>query len=196
MTIRKLFKDRVLTISNVISLSRGIIAPVVAYLFYVENRFKENPLLEYAIVTLIVYIILSDFFDGFLARHLKQETALGRFLDPIADKITLIFVGSALCYYRSLPLWFLVFMIARDIITISCATFLFSRKDIEVKPNLLGKSCVAIIALSGILYAAEINWEMNGIPVKLLCIVITTFLCTTSSVWYASLWIFRYETRK
>jgi CDP-diacylglycerol---glycerol-3-phosphate 3-phosphatidyltransferase len=195
MAIKELFKHRVLTISNILSLSRVFVAPAVAYLFYREHLNRGNHLLTYSIVILLIYIILSDFFDGFLARHLNQETVLGRFLDPISDKIALLFVGSALCFYRDFPVWFLVFMIVRDIITISCAMYLYSKKGIEVKPNLLGKSCVAIIALSGMFYAAEINWMACGTSVKLLVLVATTILCVSSSAWYASVWLFKGGTR-
>lgn len=65
-------------------------------------------------LVLFICAALSDFLDGFLARTLKQESPLGAYLDPIADKVLLISTFIALSYQGKIPLWLTGLMIARD----------------------------------------------------------------------------------
>ncbi len=64
------------------TLSRIALLPVGLY-FYLENQ-------ETLSFFILLYCLLSDFFDGYLARKLGQETNLGALLDPIADKLLTI----------------------------------------------------------------------------------------------------------
>ena len=70
------------SIPNLLTLSRIIlIAPLVG-LFYLDN-----PVGYWVAFGIYVFACITDFFDGYIARHLNQLSKLGRFLDPIADKL-------------------------------------------------------------------------------------------------------------
>ena len=67
-------------------------------------------------VALAVFVIASvtDFFDGYIARHYNQVTTFGAFLDPLADKVL---VFSALIWFVSaglVPAWAVVIVVARE----------------------------------------------------------------------------------
>ena len=68
------------TIPNLLSVIRILLIPVFAVLFYKEEY-------GWAILTLVLSG-LSDFFDGKIARKFNQISALGKMLDPVADKLT------------------------------------------------------------------------------------------------------------
>ena len=85
--MKGLFKG-CLTVPNLLSLIRIILVPVFAVLFYQGH------------VLWAVFVLflsgLSDFFDGKIARRFHQVSALGKVLDPVADKITQITIAVML----------------------------------------------------------------------------------------------------
>ena len=79
-----------MTLPNLITLSRICLIPIFVGLFYLQPDYLDGkPLgwVHYAIVSIYILISSTDFVDGFLARRLNQESALGAFLDPVADKL-------------------------------------------------------------------------------------------------------------
>ena len=79
---------------NILTLSRVVAIPVVVCLLL----FVEDPVGSWAAFAVYTYACLTDFFDGFIARAWDQQSDLGRFLDPVADKllvaaILLVLVG-------------------------------------------------------------------------------------------------------
>ncbi|HEX8400461.1 MAG TPA: CDP-diacylglycerol--glycerol-3-phosphate 3-phosphatidyltransferase [Allosphingosinicella sp.] len=76
-----------LTIPNLLTLSRILAVPLLVYLLW-----KPSPI-DYAI-TFVLYCLvgITDYFDGYLARAQGTVSRLGQFLDPIADKIMVVAV--------------------------------------------------------------------------------------------------------
>jgi CDP-diacylglycerol--glycerol-3-phosphate 3-phosphatidyltransferase len=75
-----------LTLPNILTTIRLIAAPMVALMFLYFTR----PYADWAALILFVGAALTDWLDGFLARVWKQESKLGRMLDPIADKVMVV----------------------------------------------------------------------------------------------------------
>jgi cardiolipin synthase len=84
---------------------------------------------------------LSDGMDGLLARRLGQQTTLGKFLDPLADKLFLNSAFAALGFAHQIPLWLVILVLSRDviIITISLAMLLASAHR-PFAPSVYGKA--------------------------------------------------------
>ncbi len=76
------------TIPNLLSFIRILLIPVFAYLFYTDEKI-------WAVVVLALSG-LSDTFDGQIARKFNQVSALGKVLDPVADKLTQITIAIML----------------------------------------------------------------------------------------------------
>jgi len=76
------------SIPNMITLFRIALIPALYLCHWVPGNFGD-----WAAVTIFTIAGISDFFDGYLARRLNQQSTLGRMLDPIADKLM---VGTAL----------------------------------------------------------------------------------------------------
>ena len=69
-------------IANILTLARIAMIPLVVFLFYLPESWS-NP----AAACVFILAALTDSLDGYLARKLGQTTALGAFLDPVADKL-------------------------------------------------------------------------------------------------------------
>ena len=79
-----------MTIPNMITLSRIGLLPVFVVLFYLQPNYLEGEPLAWinnSLVAIYVLISSTDFLDGLLARKLNQISDLGAFLDPVADKL-------------------------------------------------------------------------------------------------------------
>ena len=125
-----------LTIPNLLTLFRILLT--LPFLYFVnEGRFG---------IALSVFFLasLTDFADGFLARRLKQQSNLGRFLDPLADKllITAAFVVMAVPHagFASIPVWLAIVVVGRDAVIVLGALIVYSITKFKVfTPTLLGK---------------------------------------------------------
>lgn len=153
MTVRELFTYRILTISNVLSFSRVLGVPALWYILAHPHDIERIRL--YTALTLL-FMTLTDYFDGYLARKLGQETPLGQYLDPIADKIVIVSGLFLLYAYRDLPLWVAIFVAIREIVGTIGGGFLLIRRNVLGKPNYWGKWGVGVISLCGLFYL--FNW--------------------------------------
>jgi len=71
-----------LNLPNILTFSRIAAIPVIIALMYLPG-----PLGNWTAFAVYTYACITDFFDGYLARAWHQQSAMGRFLDPIADKL-------------------------------------------------------------------------------------------------------------
>jgi CDP-diacylglycerol--glycerol-3-phosphate 3-phosphatidyltransferase len=144
-----------LNLPNAITLLRLLCVPfLIALLLQHRNAAADGApaavLNGYRLAALIVFVFgtVSDALDGWLARHLRQRTALGTILDPIADKLllTAAILGISLPVglpYR-FPLWFPLIVISRDVlITIGTFVVFMLRGGVEIRPTRLGKISTA-----------------------------------------------------
>lgn len=80
---------------NILTYSRILIIPLLVLVFL----YVHGPVSNWACAMLFLYASITDFFDGYLARAWHAHSKLGRFLDPIADKLLIasclmLLVGS------------------------------------------------------------------------------------------------------
>ncbi len=101
--------DRILTVPNVISIGRLLCVPVFLWLLFGRHD-------RYAAGLLLAALGITDFADGWIARHLHQESRLGRILDPTADRILLGVGVAALLIDGSMPWWVGVLAVSREVV--------------------------------------------------------------------------------
>lgn len=146
------YNNRLLTISNVITLSRLILLPFIVYFLITDQRYT-------AFVVMLVSLC-SDAVDGFLARKLHQESEVGKVLDPICDKISLITIVITLLLLGLIPLWGVVIIVIRDILILIGSFVMITHKSIVVKSNVMGKITGAI--LGAVVLAFTIDLRQLG----------------------------------
>jgi len=121
-----------MNIPNLITLLRIILVPVVVILL-IQGSFRK---------ALAVFIIasVSDAVDGFLARVMHQQTVVGAYLDPIADKALLASAFVTLSILNVIPAWLAVIAISRDFMILLGISVLFIMSvPVEIRPALLSK---------------------------------------------------------
>lgn len=108
----------------------------------------------------IVFLLmgLSDFFDGLLARVFRWKTAIGAFLDPLADKFMLISAYVILALRDLVPQWMTLTVLLRDSVVLS-GFFVFSKYFGHTipRPRVLGKvsNATQIIQIAYVLYSPD-----------------------------------------
>ena len=109
MTRRERLRNELLNAPNLMTLGRVALIPVFLWLLAYENR--HNSFLAAAIFAIAA---LSDWIDGWLARVSGKVTTLGRFLDPLADKIIVLSGLVELLRLGRVPAWVVVVILARE----------------------------------------------------------------------------------
>lgn len=137
LTYKNIHKDKQwFTVANCLTASRIFLVPfIVAGIFY--QRW-------YLVFYLFLYVGLSDLLDGFLARLLKENTYLGKLLDPIADKILLVSSFAALAFLESpsflIPKWFVFLVLFREFFILTGGfIMLLLNINFEIAPTIWGK---------------------------------------------------------
>jgi cardiolipin synthase len=92
-------------------------------------------------LTLFVLAGLSDALDGLLARTLHQQTLLGQYLDPIADKLLLSTMFLVLAVLHKIPWKFTVLVFSRDISIVCASAVLYAIAGLrDFRPSIFGKA--------------------------------------------------------
>jgi len=126
-----------MNIPNFLTLLRIILVPIIV-IFLIQGSFLS------AIIAFIM-AALTDALDGFLARTLGQQTELGAYLDPIADKALLTSSFVTLSVLHVIPGWLTVIVISRDIIILlGIAVFSMMSISVNIRPTLVSKITTAI----------------------------------------------------
>jgi cardiolipin synthase len=92
---------------------------------------------------LILFIVagFSDGLDGLLARRLHQQTLLGQYLDPIADKLLLSTLFLVLSILHKIPWKYTVLVFSRDISILAASAVLFAIAGLrDFRPSIFGKA--------------------------------------------------------
>jgi len=94
---------------------------------------------------LFVAAALSDMLDGLLARLADQKTALGTFLDPLADKFLLVTSFILFSIYGWIPKWLTIAVISRDLVVVIGWFLLYMiTHSAAVQPVITGKIAIAM----------------------------------------------------
>ena len=126
-------KARIWTVPNQITLLRlGFLPFFLILVSYEEYRWG---------LLVLVFVALTDATDGYLARRLHQKSALGAYLDPIADKLLLSSSFVALAMAKKIAWWLTILVLSRDILLlVVAAVILIIQGYRPFPPTLLGKA--------------------------------------------------------
>lgn len=100
-------KDKIFNIPNCLTVLRIALLPVVVWRFLAGDKWGA--------LAFYLLAMLTDAVDGTLARKLNQITALGKLLDPLADKLSLITLLWLFVMDGDIPLWVLFVELLREV---------------------------------------------------------------------------------
>ena len=125
--------SQIFTAPNQLTLLRMVFVPFIV-IHLVEGRY---------LWALVVFVIagFSDGLDGLLARTLHQQTLLGQYLDPIADKLLLSTMFLVLSILQKIHWKYTVLVFSRDISILAASAVLFAIAGLrDFRPSIFGKA--------------------------------------------------------
>lgn len=99
-----------LTTASKITVVRVVLIPVVLLLMYID--FPGH---MYWALAVFIIASVSDFVDGYIARHYNQVSNFGKFMDPLADKLLVISVMLVFLDWGMMPAWAAIIVVAREL---------------------------------------------------------------------------------
>lgn len=196
-----------ITFSRIIIIILMIIG--LAVLQICSNFGFVSPMLGDSGINLVYFIVFvifvvgsfTDFLDGYLARKNNQVTALGKFLDPVADKLLInsmiifLIAPSIISPYvnapqLSIPVWCAIIFVARDIV-VDALRFIAAQRNIVIAANIFGKmkTVLQMVAISFVLLNGwpfsyfDASWPV-GLHITDFIVYIATFVSLLSGVIY------------
>lgn len=155
-----------ISLPNLLSLGRLLSVPLLVWLM-LDGRFE-------AAFLLFFISGLTDAADGLIARHFNSRTALGSYLDPLADKTLLVSVYVTLGHLGHLPVWLVILVVFRDVTIIGGVLLLQIllgagpiRPSWISKLNTAAQIALAAVALANLGFA--IGW--SGLSQALIYLV-------------------------
>ena len=125
-----------LNLPNKLTVLRLILTPILVFLLllrfgYTDSNvvlrsgflsIRSSAILYLSTVILFIFISLTDFFDGYIARRDNLVTNFGKLMDPIADKIFVFSILIVLVRYNLLSVWFVLILLSREFVVVAIRT--------------------------------------------------------------------------
>lgn len=157
--------------ANVLTISRFLLAPVLALLILRSNPTWLNFALGWAMGA-------TDFFDGKLARN-AAPTKFGAFFDPLADKLVVLLAGFALVEIGRFPLWPMVVILVREV-GIQAYRSYWSRRGLAIPARRSAKYKVFVqgiaIAAAMLPLLEDARWVADGLLYLAVIFTVVTAL--------------------
>ena len=163
-------KSRILTVPNQLTFLRLGFLPF----FIISIHYHRY---DIALGVLIV-AALTDGLDGLLARTLNQKTALGAYLDPIADKLLLSSSFIVLALNRKIGWWLAALVLSRDILLLTSAAVVLVVSGYRTfPPSIYGKLTTAlqILLVFVVVLLAVADWRWLQVTRNILVYAVAGF---------------------
>ncbi len=147
-----------MTIATKITIGRLCLVPVFAVMAILYGTAvasgEPREFYRWAAFWIFVTAAASDAIDGWVARRFNQESELGAFLDPIADKALVLTAVAVLAFFPwgpdgwRIPYWFAALVFLRDSVILAGIRVMWSaRRKVEYRPHWTGKICTFSVFL-------------------------------------------------
>ena len=159
-----------MTLASKITLVR--VAMIPAYMATMYLSHGEAGLWMYLSLAIFIIASLTDFVDGYIARHYNQTTDFGKFLDPLADKLLTVAAMAMFCEWGIFPAWALMVILTREF-AVSGLRMVASQKGSVIAAGWSGKvktasTMVGLCAMMAFPGIDILNWTV------IIMIVVTT----------------------
>jgi len=180
-----------MNLPNKITVSRVVMIPIFVILMVVNFGWGNVTLLGTTmpiehLVGAIVFIIASitDFFDGYLARKYNLVTNMGKFLDPLADKLLVTAAFIILVQWGVAPAWVIIVIVAREF-AVTGLRSIGAEQNVIIAASNLGKlkTWSQMVALAFLLLH-NIIFEIWNFPFDQIMLYVAFFFTLLSGLDY------------
>lgn len=170
------------SLPNLITIARILCVPIIVLLILSQQMA--------AAFILFVVAGASDGIDGFIAKRFNQQTELGAYLDPLADKALLVSIYVTLGQLHHLPVWLVIMVVSRDLLIVGAFLLAWVMgANIKIAPLMISKvNTTAQIILGGIVLA-KLGFDLNLSGLIELCIYAVVASTILSGVAYLIEWV-------
>lgn len=154
---------KLMNLPNILTLARIAAVPVIVILLLFET--KQTSFWAGIVFTLAS---ITDWLDGYLARKWNIVTVLGKFLDPLADKLIVMAALIMLIPLERVPAWAVFVILAREMLVTGLRS-IASSEGIVISASDLGKykTIFQMVAIAGLLFHYRFYWFF-GVEVDFL----------------------------
>ena len=154
-------------IANILTMSRIAAIPLIAALL-----FFDQPVLRWLAFALFALACITDFFDGYIARRMAQVSALGRFLDPIADKLVVAAILMVMTAHGQIRGWVVLpalIILCREILVSGLREYLAELK-VRLPVSILAKwkTTMQMVAMGFLIVGEVVAWPVQSFGEGLL----------------------------
>ena len=144
----------IFNLPNLLTMMRIAVIPILVAILSSPSRQAG-----FWAAALFAVASITDWLDGHLARRMGIETVLGKFLDPIADKLIVMACLIMILPYNRVPAWMVLVILGREII-ITGLRSIASTGGVVIAASNLGKykTIFQIVAILGLLLHYDYNW--------------------------------------
>jgi CDP-diacylglycerol--glycerol-3-phosphate 3-phosphatidyltransferase len=173
-------------LADKLSCIRILFAPVFFVLYYIAWQWtKASHFIFSGLAILLIFVELTDYFDGYYARKLNQVSDVGKLLDPFAD--TILHISTFFCFTltKSMPAYFFILIVYREF-GMLFLRLLSLKQGIAVAARMGGKFKTVLYIIAGF-YALALDiyqsLPFDFLPVKPFRIAQTLifFLCAAAA---------------
>jgi CDP-diacylglycerol--glycerol-3-phosphate 3-phosphatidyltransferase len=180
-------KEEIFNLPNMLTLGRiGMIPIVVLFLYF------DTPLTCFIATVLYSLAAVTDFVDGWLARNRNMISTLGKFMDPLADKLLVMACLVMMVVLDRVPAWLVIILLAREI-AITGLRSIASSEDLSIDVIQTGKWKTALQMSSLVClllgYRYSINFLFVTVEVDLVIVGLAVVLI---SMFFSILSAYRY----
>jgi cardiolipin synthase len=138
----------------------------------------------------VVFWLISDAVDGFLAKRYGWATELGAYLDPLADKLLIVCIFVALGVRGDLPSWLVIAVVTRDLlIIIAIMLSWLMNHPVRIRPFIISKAnTLAQITLAATVLADD-AFALGLVTVRTVLVWVTAGLTIGSLAAYLQAWL-------
>jgi CDP-diacylglycerol--glycerol-3-phosphate 3-phosphatidyltransferase len=146
----------IFTIPNLLTLFRIFVTPLFFILFF------YFPTKVFSLLASLLFALasLTDFLDGYIARRWNLETSLGKFLDPLADKLLVAVALIMLIPLDRVPSWMVAVIIGREILVTGLRVVAVT-EGMVIAASRLGKYKTVLQIVSVICLLIHYEYQLN-----------------------------------
>lgn len=187
MTVSK-DKNEVFNLPNTITLLRLAVIPVLFFLLLNPGR-----ILSMVIAVLFIIAAITDLIDGYVARKYNIVTTMGKFLDPVADKLIVTTAMIMMIPIGRIPAWIVAVIIMRDLLVDGLRS-IASAEGLVIDASRLGKqkTLCQIVAVSALLIHYDTVFGLDAHAVG----IIVLYLALALTMWSGADYFIKFYKKK